>query len=82
MNDEYRITPTSPSSSSPSFEARPADRLRPFLWVVLILSAATNAILSGMTNPFVSSAFGLVALICAGTLIVHHYRNRRAQQDR
>jgi hypothetical protein len=74
MNDDYRIT------SAP--ESGPTGRLRPFLWVVLILSAATNAVLSGMTNPFVCSAFGLVALICAVALIVHHYRNRQAAQDR
>ena len=70
MNDDYRITQSAPT------QPRRGGLLRPALWVVLILSAATNAILSSVANPFVSSAFGAVALACAVTLIVHHYRNR------
>jgi hypothetical protein len=70
MNDDYAISPT-PKPSQPRGSA-----LRPALWVLLILSAATNAVLSSVTNPFVSSAFGAVALACAVTLIVHHYRHR------
>ncbi|WP_433378911.1 hypothetical protein ACQPZX_12545 [Actinoplanes sp. CA-142083] len=68
MNDDYSISQT-PSE-------RRGGALRPILWVLLILSAATNAVLSSVANPFVSSAFGLVALACATTLIVHHYRHR------
>jgi hypothetical protein len=72
MNDPYRITET-PAATAEA----PRGRLRTALWLVLILSAAANMVLSTVIgNPIVSSAFGLVALVCATTLIVQHYRNR------
>jgi hypothetical protein len=73
MNDPYRISQT---STAPAERSRGA--LRPALWFVLILSAAANAVFStAIGNPLVSSGFGAVALVCAITLIVHHYRGRR-----
>jgi uncharacterized membrane protein YjjP (DUF1212 family) len=74
MNDEYRISQTAAAT-----DETPRDTVRSVLWLVLILSGAANAVLSAVVgNPFVSSAFGAVALVCAGTLIGHHYRNRNA----
>ncbi|HEV7963580.1 MAG TPA: hypothetical protein VGP57_13655 [Actinoplanes sp.] len=53
--------------------------LRPVLWLVLVLSAAANAVTSTIgINPLVGIGFGLVTLGCATTLIVHHYQHRRA----
>ncbi|MGV9210272.1 hypothetical protein ACTFTM_00235 [Micromonospora sp. RB23] len=56
---------------------RPGGLLRPLLWLVLFLSAAANAALTTVVgNPWLGSAFGLVAVISAGALIVHHRRHR------
>ncbi|GAA0562314.1 hypothetical protein GCM10010172_51900 [Paractinoplanes ferrugineus] len=72
MNDEYRI------SRTPTVAAEtPRHILRPVLWVTLIVAGAANAVLSTVLgSPIVSSVFGVVALICAGTLVAQHYRNR------
>jgi hypothetical protein len=70
MNDDYRI------SAAPAPESRRSGLLRPLLWVLLIVSAAANAVLSTTAGPFVGSAFGAVALACAITLVVHHCRRR------
>jgi hypothetical protein len=52
--------------------------LRSLLWVVLVLSAAANAVTSSMgLNLFVSAALGVVALASATTLVVQHYRRAR-----
>lgn len=57
-----------------------ASILRPVLWLVLFLSAAANATLSGIgANPLAGVGFGLITLACAITLVVHHYRNRSAK---
>lgn len=70
MNDKYRISETPPTDA-------PRGALRPLLWLGLILSAAANAGLSAtLGNPYVSSAFGLVALGFATALVVQHYRHR------
>ena len=51
--------------------------LRPLLWVVLVLSAAANAVSSSIgANVFIGAAFGVVTLACAAGLVVHHYRHR------
>ncbi|MFY1618337.1 hypothetical protein [Micromonospora sp. WMMD736] len=55
----------------------PGGLLRPLLWLVLLLSAATNAALTTVVgNPWIGSAFGVVAVLCAGALIAHHRRHR------
>jgi hypothetical protein len=51
--------------------------LRPVLWLVLVLSAAANAVTNIGISPLVGIGFGLVTLGCATALIVHHYRHRR-----
>ena len=72
MNDPYRITDT-PAGATDSSRGR----LRPALWLVLILSAAANMVLSTIVgNPVLSSASGVVALVCATSLVVQHYRGR------
>jgi hypothetical protein len=74
MNDPYRIGPADTHTPSPE---RSRGVLRPVLWLVLIVSAAANAVVSSaIGNAAVGSAFGAVALACAITLIVHHYRTR------
>jgi hypothetical protein len=51
--------------------------VRPLLWLVLVVSAAANMVLSAAGSVFVGSAFGLVTLCCAAGLVVHHYKHRR-----
>ncbi|MEU1884881.1 hypothetical protein [Micromonospora sp. WMMD987] len=54
-----------------------ADRLRPLLWLVLFASVAANVVLTtAVDHPWIGSACGLVAVFCAGTLIVRHRRGR------
>jgi hypothetical protein len=52
--------------------------LRPILWLLLFLSITANAIASsvGVTtaSTVVSVLFGITALICAISLVIHHYR--------
>ena len=70
MSDPYRI------AEAPAAK-KPGGLLRPLLWLVLFVSAAANAVLStAVDNPWVGSACGLVAVLCAVALIVHHRRNR------
>ncbi|MET8524328.1 hypothetical protein [Micromonospora sp. NPDC005172] len=74
MTDPYRIT-----DAPVAAPRKPGDLLRPLLWLALFVSAAANMVLStAAVNPWVSSAFGLVAALCAVALIVHHRRGRRA----
>ena len=50
---------------------------RPLLWLVLVVSAAANAVASSTgVNVFVGAAFGIVTLGCAAALVTHHYRRR------
>jgi hypothetical protein len=52
--------------------------LRPVLWVVLVVSAALNAVFSSTgESPFIGVAFGLVTLATIAALVVHHYRHRQ-----
>lgn len=77
MTDPYRITEAPVAAPK-----KPVGLLRPLLWLVLIVSAAANMVLSSAAdNPWISSAFGLVAVVCAVTLIVHHRRNRVRRSD-
>jgi hypothetical protein len=74
MTDPYRI-----SEATEAPEAHPVRRgpLRPVLWLVLIVSAAANAVCSSVgASPFVGAGFGLITLASAVALIVHHYRHR------
>ncbi|WP_430784144.1 hypothetical protein [Actinoplanes sp. G11-F43] len=52
-------------------------RLRPVLWVLLIVGLAANAVASITGNEFIGAGFGLVALAAGTGLAVHHYRYRR-----
>jgi hypothetical protein len=77
MPDPYRIIETSEASEP----ARPRqDRwgvLRPALWLLLVLSAAANAVTSSTGLPvLIGIGFGSVALACAVALAVQHYRHR------
>lgn len=53
-------------------------KLRPILWLLLVLSAAGNAGSSfGGVNVVLHAAFGIVTLLCAVALVVQHRRASR-----
>ncbi|MFY1682797.1 hypothetical protein ACN265_14790 [Micromonospora sp. WMMD730] len=72
MTDPYRV------ADAPAEPTHPAtDRLRPLLWVVLVVSLAANAALTTvLDNQWAGSACGLLAVLCAGTLVARHRRAR------
>jgi hypothetical protein len=72
---EYAMT----KATRPAQHADTRDGLlRRVLWLVLVLSAAANAVTSNLgISPLVGIGFGLVTLGSATALIVHHYQNRR-----
>ncbi|MEU1605740.1 hypothetical protein [Micromonospora matsumotoense] len=55
-------------------------QLRPVLWLLLFVSITANAIASSVgatiASTVVSVLFGVIALVCAGSLVVGHYRHR------
>ncbi|WP_433386031.1 hypothetical protein [Micromonospora sp. KLBMP9576] len=72
MTDPYRITEAPVAAPK-----KPGGLLRPLLWLVLFVSGAANVVLSTTgDNQWISSAFGLVVVLCGVALIVHHRRNR------
>ena len=78
MTDPYRTFDAPDAPSTASHADRQGGRVRPVLWLVLVISAAANMVTSTANlNPFVGVGFGLIALACATALIVHHYRLRR-----
>lgn len=53
-------------------------RVRALLWVVLVISAAGNAVSSlGELGTLISLGFGIVTVLCIVLLIVSHLRGRR-----
>ncbi|RKT86498.1 hypothetical protein SAMN05421805_106151 [Saccharopolyspora antimicrobica] len=53
-------------------------KLRPLLWLVLVISVAGNLVVSATTlDVGVGLGFGLLTAASGIGLIVHHYRNRR-----
>jgi hypothetical protein len=77
MADPYRISPETPS---PRHADPRGGLLRPVLWLLLIVSAAANAVSSAIGLPvLVGIGFGLITLACIAVLIAHHYRNRNAR---
>ena len=55
----------------------PVTRMRPLLWLVLIVSVAANVTLSSLLdNPWAGSAFGALALASGVALAMKHFRNR------
>ncbi|GAB2857428.1 hypothetical protein GCM10027176_69860 [Actinoallomurus bryophytorum] len=75
MTDPYRIYET--ADSSPAAAER-RGRLRPVLWLLLVISVAGNVATSNTgLNIMLGIGFGLVALACGAALIVDHYQHRR-----
>ncbi|GAA4594809.1 hypothetical protein BJY16_001446 [Actinoplanes octamycinicus] len=72
MTNRYRIT----DASGPTSNLAGARRLRPALWLLLIISLAVNAASSTIGATVVSLIFGLITLACAAGLAVDHYRRR------
>ncbi|MGC4892372.1 hypothetical protein [Micromonospora sp. DT31] len=69
MNESYR------TAENPA--PRAVTRMRPLLWLALVVAVVGNVALSAiMDNPVAGSAFGTVALLCGVTLGVDRYRNR------
>ncbi|GAA0804935.1 hypothetical protein [Spirilliplanes yamanashiensis] len=71
--------PATPAPADPARHAAPrGGLLRPALWLLLIVSAAVNALVSILELPLaVGIASGLVTLGCIGALVAHHYRSRK-----
>lgn len=78
MRDPYRISEP-PQPSPPAADASAQGGIvRPVLWLVLVVSAAANAVASATgVSVLVGIGSGLVALGCAVALSVHHYQHRR-----
>ncbi|GAA4949241.1 hypothetical protein [Actinoplanes utahensis] len=72
MPNRYRITDTPDTSPGPMR----AGRLRPALWLLLIVGLTANAAASTIGATAVSVVFGLITLGCAAGLVVDHYRRR------
>ena len=52
-------------------------RLRPLMWLFLIIALGANAAASTLGATLVSVVFGAIALACAIGLVAHHYRRRQ-----
>jgi hypothetical protein len=75
MNDPYRLTTGTPGS--PGSSAAKAGVLRPFLWVVLVISAIGNAVASyGGATTQAHLAFGVVTALCVAVLVAHRLLRR------
>jgi hypothetical protein len=76
MNDPYSLTTGTPGS--PGSSAAKAAVLRPFLWVVLVISTIGNAAASyGGAATQAHLAFGVVTTLCVAVLVAHRLRRRR-----
>lgn len=75
MMDPYRISET---PDSPPAAVERHGRLRPVLWLLLVISVAGNVVTSntGM-NMMIGIGFGLATLACGAVLVIDHYQNRR-----
>ena len=75
MTDPYRISET-PGAPTAAVERR--GRLRPVLWLLLVISVAGNVVTSNIgLNIMIGIGFGLATLACGAALIVDHYQRRR-----
>jgi hypothetical protein len=53
-------------------------KVRPALWLVVVISSVVNVVTSiTIGSILISNAFGLIALVGIAALINDHYRNRR-----
>jgi hypothetical protein len=59
-------------------EGRSGAFLRPAMWLLLAVSVVGNAVTSGFAGATVIHlVFGIVTVLAAVVLAVHHYRHRR-----
>jgi hypothetical protein len=78
VQDPYRISEAPEASGSLPSASHPGGIVRPLLWVLLVISAAANAVISSTgVSTFAGIGFGLAALASAAALVVHHYKHRR-----
>ncbi|MET9258952.1 hypothetical protein [Amycolatopsis sp. NPDC004079] len=83
MKDPYRFDDgvtrkhTTPDNRSVRQSGGGSVALRAGLWLLLVLSAAGNAVASlGSMDTLIRLAFGVVTVLCIIGLIVHHVRHR------
>lgn len=74
MNEPY--TTVVPSGSRPAAPTGRGNRVRPTLWLVLVVSLVGNGAMSLVSTP-AGIAFGLVAMACVAGLIVNYRASRR-----
>jgi drug/metabolite transporter (DMT)-like permease len=74
MNEPHTtVAPSRPAASAP---AGRGGRVRPTLWVLLVISLVGNGVMSLVNTP-AGIAFGLVAMACVAGLVVNHRASRR-----
>lgn len=88
MSDRYRLPGGAPGAAPSARPQRvgPAPAraqagphpVRVLLWVLIVVTAAANAITSlGGFPALVSAGFGLLSVTCIVLLVIHHLRGRR-----
>lgn len=69
---------TQETTQTPQAVKIPNGKIRPALWLVVVISSVINVVASiTIGSILVSNAFGLIALVGIAALINDHYRNRR-----
>ncbi|MEU7895341.1 hypothetical protein AB0B45_21100 [Nonomuraea sp. NPDC049152] len=79
MNDPYHLDPSGRPTAPASGRRGGGVALRALLWVVFIVSAATNIVGNtiGGTSTLVGMGAGIIAVGCIAGLITHHFVARR-----
>jgi heme A synthase len=66
------------STQAPQPAKIPNGKVRPLLWLVLVISGVVNVVTSvTIGSTLIANAFGLIALASIVALINYHYRHRR-----
>lgn len=77
--DPYQIAGTGTEQGAAGADRHGIGALRTFLWTVLVVSAAGNAVTSMGGLPIaVSLSFGVVTALCSVALILDRFRGGRA----
>jgi hypothetical protein len=72
------IYSTRETTQTPQPVKIPNGKVRPALWLVVVISSVINVLTSiTVGSILISNAFGLIALAGIAALINDHYRNRR-----
>ena len=77
MKNPYDIYEADQAPQPTQVPGARTDNLRPILWVLLVVSAASNMVAtSAGLNVLFGIGFGLLTLACVTAIVVHHYANR------